>query len=73
VNSEQKRNLQRQPVSGAAHRSFSCADATFATQLINNLAGISQYQLVIPHLGEKTALSCPVKVLREVSAGSSGF
>jgi hypothetical protein len=38
--------------------------------LINNLAGISQYQLVIPHLGEKTALSCPLKVLREVSAGS---
>jgi hypothetical protein len=70
VNSEQKRNLQRQPVSGAAHRSFSCADATFATQLINNMAGIGQYQLVIPHLGEKAALSCPVQVLREVRAGT---
>jgi len=45
VNSEQKRHLQRQPFLGAARRGFSCVAATFASQLLNNPAGISQITL----------------------------
>ena len=46
VNSEQKRNPQRQPLPRKPRRAISSAAATFPSQLLNNPARISRYPLV---------------------------